>query len=162
VVQRIHDDPPRYQQVPGTVLAADPCVVADKQAVETALGQTAFVEAKGLHQCDFWSGDSTNYPQVSVHFFPGLPPEAEDGKPADLGGGVRAVQEKDEDSDLDLVGCEVSWRKLETPRDDEADGYGEFVSAQFSGRPASGLDTNAACTKAVAVAKTVVPSLDQK
>ncbi|WP_409182173.1 DUF3558 family protein [Amycolatopsis sp. VS8301801F10] len=157
VVQALHNSPPQYQQVPGSVLTTDPCAVASKQAVETALGQKSFVEPKSLHECDFWSGEGTHYPQVSVHLYQGLPADAEDGQPADLGGGVTAIQKKDEDSSV--VSCDATWRKVETPKEDEARGYGEIVSVQFSGEPASGLDAATACTKAVAVAKTVAPSL---
>ncbi|MGW4395710.1 DUF3558 family protein [Amycolatopsis nivea] len=157
VVQALHSAPPQYKQAPGSVLTTDPCAVAGKQAVETALGQKSFVEPKSLHECDFWSGDDTHYPQVSVHLYQGLPADAEDGQPADLGSGVTAIQKKDEDSSV--VSCDATWRKIETPKDDEAHGYGEIVSVQFSGEPTSGLDTATACTKAVAVAKTVAPSL---
>ncbi|WP_406629002.1 DUF3558 family protein [Amycolatopsis sp. WGS_07] len=156
VVQALHGTPPQYKQVPGSVLTTDPCTVASKQAVETALGQKSFVEPKSLHECDFWSGDDTHYPQVSVRLYQGLPADAEDGQPADLGSGVTAIQKKDEDSSV--VSCDATWRKVETPKEDEAHGYGEIVSVQFSGEPAS-LDTGTACTKAVAVAKTVAPSL---
>ncbi|MET9265810.1 DUF3558 family protein [Amycolatopsis sp. NPDC004079] len=157
VVQALHSSPPQYKQVPGSVLTTDPCAVAGKQAVEAALGQKSFVEPKSLHECDFWSGDGTHYPQVSVHLHQGLPADAGDGQPADLGNGVTAIQKKDADSSV--VSCDATWRKIETPKDDEAHGYGEIVSVQFSGEPESGLDTATACTKAVAVAKTVVPSL---
>lgn len=155
-VQALHGTPPQYKQVPGSVLTTDPCAVADKQAVETALQQKSFVEPKSLHECDFWSGDGTHFPQVSVRLFQGLPADAEDGEPADLGG-VTAIQEKDADSSV--VSCDVSWRRVETPKEDEARGYGEIISVMFSGEPESGLDTATACSKAVAVAKTVVPSL---
>jgi len=157
VLRALHDNPPQLAQQPCSVLSADPCTIADRQAVETALGQKTFVEPKSLHECDLWSGDGTHYPQVSVSLRPGLPADEEDGEPVDLGGGVTAIQEKDADSSV--VSCEVSWRKVETPREDEADGYGEIVSVDFSGEPDSGLDTTTACTKAVAVAKTVVPSV---
>ncbi|QFU91149.1 DUF3558 family protein [Amycolatopsis sp. YIM 10] len=157
VVQALRGTPPQYQQVPGSVLTTDPCAVADRQAVEAALQQKSFVEPKSLHQCDLWSGDGTSYPQVSVRLYQGLPADAEDGEPADLGGGVTAIQKKDADSSV--VSCDVSWRRVETPKEDEARGYGEIVSVQFSGEPESGLDTATACSKAVAVAKTVVPSL---
>ncbi|WP_275291461.1 DUF3558 family protein [Amycolatopsis sp. La24] len=157
VVQALHSAPPQYKQAPGSVLTTDPCAVAGKQAVETALGQKSFVEPKSLHECDFWSGDDTHYPQVSVHLYQGLPADAEDGQPADLGNGVTAIQKKDEDSSV--VSCDATWRKIETPKDDEAHGYGEIVSVEFSGEPTSGLDSATACTKAVAVAKTVAPSL---
>ncbi|WP_370939124.1 DUF3558 family protein [Amycolatopsis sp. cg13] len=157
VVQALHNSPPQYKQVPGSVLTTDPCAVAGKQAVETALGQKSFVEPKSLHECDFWSGDGTHYPQVSVHLHQGLPADAGDGQPADLGNGVTAIQKKDADSSV--VSCDATWRKVETPKEDEAHGYGEIVSVQFSGEPESGLDTATACTKAVAVAKTVAPSL---
>ncbi|MFD2473929.1 DUF3558 family protein [Amycolatopsis silviterrae] len=157
VVQALHSTPPQYKQVPGSVLTTDPCAAADKRAVETALGQKSFVEPKSLHECDLWSGDDTHYPQVSVRLYQGLPADAEDGQSADLGGGVTAIQKKDEDSSV--VSCDATWRKVETPKEDEAHGYGEIVSVQFSGEPESGLDTATACTKAVAVAKTVVPSL---
>lgn len=159
VLQAVHTDPPQYQQVPGTVVTADPCAVADKKAVESALGQKTFVEPKSLHECDLWSGDGTNYPLVSVRMFKGLPPEAADGEPADLGGGVTAVQVKDED---DGVSCDVSWRVVETPTEDEAEGFGELVSVMYSDESGSDLDTTAACEKAVTVAKTVVPALGQQ
>jgi hypothetical protein len=154
VVQALHNNPPQYQQLPGSVLTADPCAVADKEAIETALGQKSFMEPKSVHECDFWSGDGTNYPLVSIRFFQGLPPDAGDGKPVDLGG-VSAIQAEEEDS---VVSCDVSWRKIETPSEDEAEGYGELVSVQFRGEPGD-LDTTTACEKAVAVAKTVAPSL---
>ncbi|MGC7097325.1 DUF3558 family protein [Amycolatopsis lurida] len=157
VVQALHGTPPQYQQVAGSVLTTDPCAVADRQAVEAALQQKTFVEPKSLHECDLWSGDGTSYPQVSVRLYQGLPADAEDGEPADLGGGVTAIQKKDVDSSV--VSCDVSWRRVETPKEDEARGYGEIVSVQFSGEPESGLDAGTACSKAVAVAKTVVPSL---
>ena len=156
VVQALHGSPPQYKQVPGSVLTTDPCAVADKQAVEAALQQKSYVEPKSLHECDLWSGDGTSYPQVSVRLYQGLPADAEDGEPADLGGGVTAIQKKDEDS---VISCDASWRRVETPKEDEARGYGEIVSVMFSGKPGSGLDTATACSKAVAVAKTVVPSL---
>jgi hypothetical protein len=154
VVQTIHTNPPQHEQAAGSVLTADPCAVADKKAVETALGDKAFVDTTNLHECNLWSGDGTSYPQVSVRFFLGLPPE--EGKPVDLGGGVSAMQKEEEDL---TVSCDVSYRKIETPSEDQADGYGEIVSVAFSGEPESGLDTATACEKAVAVAKTVVPSL---
>jgi hypothetical protein len=122
--------------------------------VETSLGQKSFVEPKSLHECDLWPGDGTYYPQVSVRLYQGLPADAEDGEPADLGGGVTAIQKKDADSDV--VSCDVSWRKVEIPREDEADGYGEIVSVQFSGEPASGLDTAIVCMTVVAAVKVVV------
>lgn len=158
VVQTLHGAPPQYPAVPGTVLTVDPCEVADREAIETALGQKTFVEPKDLHECDFWSGDGTNYPLVSLRFYKGLPADAEDGEPVDLGGGVTAIQAKDEDSSV--VSCDVSYRKVETPSEDEAPGYGEIVSVQFSGEPGN-LDTATACEKAVAVARTVVPALGQ-
>ena len=154
VVQTIHANPPQHQQSAGSVLTADPCAVADGKAVETALGDKAFVDVTNLHECNLWSGDGTSYPQVSVRFFLGLPPE--EGTPVDLGGGVSAMQKEEEDL---TVSCDVSYRKIETPSEDQADGYGEIVSVTFSGEPESGLDTATACEKAVAVAKTVVPSL---
>ncbi|GAB3440160.1 DUF3558 family protein [Actinophytocola sediminis] len=156
VVQAVRTAPPQYQQAPGSVLTADPCAVADKAAVETALGQQMFVEPKSLHECDLWSGDGTSYPQVGVRFFLGLPPDAEDGEPADLGGGVTAIQAQDEDV---VISCDVSWRRIETPSEDEAEGYGELVSVMYSDEQESGLDPAVACAKAVAVAKTVVPAL---
>ncbi|HEX6359181.1 DUF3558 family protein [Actinophytocola sp.] len=156
VVQAVHNNPPQYQQVPGSVLTVDPCTVADKEAIETALGQKSFMEVKNLHVCDFWSGDGTNYPLVSVSLLKGLPPDAEDGEPVDLGGGVTAIQAKEVDSST--VSCDVSWREIETPSEDEAPGWGELVSVEISGEPAD-LDAATACDKAVAVAKTVVPSL---
>lgn len=157
VLQAVHDAPPAYKQVAGTVLTADPCAVADKGAIADALGEKTFVEPKSLHQCDIWTGDSTSYPQVSVHLHKGLPATAEDGEPVDLGGGVSAIQVKEEDSST--VSCDVSWLKVATPTEDEADGYGELVSVSFDGEPENGLDAATACEKAVAVAKTVVPSL---
>lgn len=154
VVQTIHDNPPQYQPAAGSVLTADPCAVADEKAVETALGDKAFVEARNLHECNLWSGDGTSFPQVSVRFYLGLPPE--EGEQVDLGGGITAMQKEEEDV---VLSCEVSYRKIETPSEDQADGYGELVSVMFSGEPESGLDAATACEKAVAVARTVVPSL---
>ncbi|MBB4909726.1 hypothetical protein [Actinophytocola algeriensis] len=92
-----------------------------------------------------------------MNFHTGLPVAAEDGDPAGLGGGVPAIQVKDEDTST--VRCAVTWLRVETPVEDEADGYGELVSVSFSGEPDSGLDAATACEKATAVAKTVVPSL---
>ncbi len=159
VVRELRDTPPRYREVPDTsVLAADPCAAPDRKAVETALGRETFVEPKDLHACDFWSGDGTSYPQVSVRFYKGLPPDAEDGAPVDLGGGLTAVQTEEEDI---VLSCDVSWRRVETPTEDEADGYGELVSVMYSDDTESGLDTSVACEKAAEVARTVAPSLDR-
>lgn len=156
VVQALHNSPPQYQQPAGSVLTAEPCAVADKTAVETALETKTFVEPKNLHQCDLWSGDGTTFPQVSVRFYLGLRPDpATDGEPVDLGG-VQAVQLKDEDT---VISCDVLWQHIETPSEDEAEGYGELVSVMYSDDKESGLDTATACEKAVAVAKTVAPSL---
>lgn len=153
VLTAIRDAPPRYEQAPGSVLSADPCAVADEKALATALGDERFVEPKGLHECDVWTGDSTSYPQVGVRFYGGLP---EEGESVDLGGGVTAAKVTDEDDSV--VSCDVTWLRVETPTEDEATGYGELVSVMVSGEPGD-LDTAAACEKAVVVAKSVAPAL---
>jgi Protein of unknown function (DUF3558) len=155
VVRALHAEPPRYRQVDGSLLTADPCAAADKGTVEAVLGKKTFVEATSLHECDFWSGDGTEYPKVAVRFFQGLPAEEGDGEPVDLDG-VTAVRVAEEDS---VTSCDVTWRHLETPSEDEADGSGELVSIMYSGEAESGLDTATACEKATEVARTVVPSL---
>ncbi|NGN69272.1 DUF3558 domain-containing protein [Streptomyces sp. A7024] len=155
VVDAIHAGPPQYRKPARSVLATDPCTAADKQAVATALGKKPWVEVNDLHTCDMWAGD-TDYPQVSVRFFKGLPLEAADGQPVDLGGGVRAIQAKEKDI---TTNCDVSWRRVATPTPDQATGYGELVSVTYSDETESSLDTTTACKKAVAVARTVVPSL---
>ncbi|MBB4909727.1 hypothetical protein [Actinophytocola algeriensis] len=46
VLTTLHDAPPQYEQVEGTVLTADPCAMADEKALVTALGEETFVEPK--------------------------------------------------------------------------------------------------------------------
>ncbi|WP_419997446.1 DUF3558 family protein [Streptomyces boninensis] len=158
VVDQLRAKPPQYRQPAKSVLTTDPCQVADKGALRSALGPKTFVEPKDLHSCDVWKGDDTTYPQVSVRLFKGLRPDREDGAPVRLGGGVTAIAAKDTDL---TISCDVSWLRVETPTPDEAPGYGELVSVTYSDDTDSKLDTATACKKATAVAKTVVPSLDR-
>jgi len=157
VIGVLHASPPQLQQLPGTSLTADPCAVADKKAVEDALGPKTYVEPKSPHACDTWTGDTTNYPLVSIEFYLGIAPEASEGEPVDLGGGVSGVQVKE---DGDVVSCDVSWRHIQVPDEDHTEAYGEVASVELSGEPGE-LDPATACEQAVAIAKTVVPSLGQ-
>lgn len=147
VVRAMHDDPAQYPQVPGTLLTADPCAVADERTVETTLGQKPFVLPENVHECVLWSGDRTDYhaPKVSVRLT-GQPPATTDGKPVDLGGGVTATQQTVADGT-----CEVSWRPVGTPTD------GEFAAVTYD----YPFDATS-CEKAVTVARTVVPSLSRR
>ncbi|WP_063713789.1 DUF3558 family protein [Amycolatopsis nigrescens] len=155
IVRSLHGDPPRYEQVPGSVLTLDPCATADERTVAELLGKTVRGEPQSLHECDRWADDGT-YPLVGVNFRQGLPEGPEDGKQVDLGGGVTAIQQE---RDIEDVGCTVSWRHVETPTEDEADGFGEIVSVEYTSDAAGGIDRAGACERAVKLAKTVVPKL---
>jgi hypothetical protein len=157
LVRTLRAEPPQHEQLPGSVLTADPCALAAEDAVRGALGDEIFVEVASLHDCNFWTGDGTTYPLVSVRVYEATQPDASEGEPVDLGGGVTAIQlVTDEQS---TVSCNVTWRVIATPTDYETDDHGELISVSLDGEPEDGLDVATACEKAVPVAKAVAAAV---
>lgn len=149
VLQLLHDNPPQYEQPPGSLLAVDPCGTAGRRALDDVLGAGAAGQPQGLHQCQY-SVDGRG-PTVTVRFRSGYPPTPDDGAPADLGRGVTAIQEQ---STVDGPVCEAGWQHLATGEE----GASELVAVEFYGNEGDGTKQQA-CERAVTVARSVVPNL---
>ncbi|QYN25859.1 DUF3558 domain-containing protein [Amycolatopsis sp. DSM 110486] len=100
-VDKVHNSPLKYPDVKGSVLTADACAVLDQSAVDAVLKGTKG-GATGLHSCQW--GDS---PNVTVMFFPALPPLEGDGwLKADVGGANQAYAKKGTAG----TDCKVEWQ----------------------------------------------------
>ncbi|WP_247648578.1 DUF3558 family protein [Saccharomonospora xinjiangensis] len=155
VVQALHKEPEQYEKLPGTTIELDPCATVDMALITETLGTEPRLEPQNLHECDMWAEGSGVYPLVKVGFYLGIEPDLEGGEAVDLGNGVSAVRVVE---DLE-VGCTVEWQHIKSPRDDEADTYGENVYVTFRAEEGSGVDHTAACDKATKLAQNLVSKL---
>ncbi|MFF4599045.1 hypothetical protein [Amycolatopsis sp. NPDC001319] len=100
-VDKLHNSPQKYPDVKGSVLTADACAVLDQSAVDAVLKGTKG-GATGLHSCQ-WG----NSPNITVMFFPALPPLEGDGwLKADVGGANQAYAKKGTAG----TDCKVEWQ----------------------------------------------------
>jgi hypothetical protein len=148
VVQKLHNSPEKYSTPPGTLLTADPCVMAESSVVASA-APSAKPAPSGLHGCD-WKATAAAA-TVSVEFLPGLPPLEGDGySKVDLGGGVTGYQKKGTSSSSE---CDIEWQHRPWQGDDV-----ELAQVRYQNYNAQ-PDTDDPCGKAVTVAKNVVTKL---
>jgi hypothetical protein len=144
VVRRLHDNPARLPQSPGSLVALDFCTLADPATITDVLGRGSDATPYGMHGCSWSGGTATGYLDYDIRTMPG------EGTPVDLGNGVTGSQQLETAAGRQ---CTVTWLHRPT-----SDGAGEVVSFQYDNyHDDAGADD--ACGKAATFAKALVPKL---
>ncbi|MGC7099535.1 DUF3558 domain-containing protein [Amycolatopsis lurida] len=153
MVKKLHSNPKKHPDAPGTVISVDACTSVDTAVVAEVLGgKPDDPSPMGLHGCAIRS----RTPQVMITFRPTSAPAEEEGSsPVDLGGGVQGFAKTRVDGEPE---CTVTWRHRVIGTDEYGMENAERAEVDYNGADGT-AESDGSCDKAVKVAKTVVAKL---
>ncbi|MDQ0376940.1 DUF3558 domain-containing protein [Amycolatopsis thermophila] len=147
VVAKMHAGPPRLNRPSNSLVAVDPCALADDAVVTEVLGRGTTKNPSGLHDCG-WSGGTAD---ADLRFTETVEPEeGEDGTAVSLAGGVTAYQKKETNAG---ARCTIAWTHRRT-----GDGEGEIVKFEYDNYHDDAAADDS-CGKARRIVETILPKL---
>lgn len=147
VVERLHNNPARLPDDPGSLIGVDFCALVDEATVTNTLGRGSNHQPYGMHGCSWSGGNASAYLDYDIR----TTPAADDGRqPVDLGGGITGYQKLTTSAGRE---CELDWQHRPA-----GEGQGEVVSFQYNNyHDDAGNDD--ACGKAQTLVKALLPKL---